>query len=259
MRMDALCRGCRGMFAASKAATTQMDKVAFGPSIPGFVAGPKGAPGVIIIQEWWGVTEEVRLHAARIASNGFRVIIPDLYRGKTSVNAEEASHLMGSLEFPAAVAEVGLAAKFLKAEGSRKVGVVGFCMGGVLSLGAAATSDDIACACTFYGVNFELFEAAQLKAKPVCGHFGELDTMAGFSDPETARKLEAMLRAAGNERASVTIHAGVGHAMMNASPAPFASFEERSLKLGFPPYNEPTAEAAWTDTLSFLTRHLVIG
>ena len=249
------------MFAASKAATRDMAKVTFGPSgnIPGLVCGPKGAPAVIVLQEWWGVTEPILDHAGRVASVGFRVIVPDLYKGKLGVDADEASHLMGALDFPAALAEVGHAAKFLRAEGSRKVGVVGFCMGGALALGAAAASPDINCAVTFYGVNAGLFAPAALAAKPVRGHFGEADAMAGFSDPETARALEAMLREAGSTQAGVTVHKGVGHAFMNSSPAPFTSFDERQAKLGFPPYDERVAEAAWADTNSFLMRHLVFG
>lgn len=249
------------MFAASKAAGKNMDKVSFGPGrdIPGYVAGQKGAPAVIVVQEWWGVTPQVCEHAGRLAMRGFRVLVPDLYKGKVGVDAEEASHLMDTLDFPAAVAEIGHAAAFLKQEGCSKVGIIGFCMGGALSLGGAAASADIACAAAFYGVNFDLFKPEQLSAKPVRGHFGEADAMAGFSDPETARKLEAVLKEAGNTRAIVTVHPKVGHAFMNDSPAPFESFEERQAKLGVPPYDEATAEAAWKDTISFFTRHLIMG
>lgn len=249
------------MFAASKAASRNMAKVGYGPgkAIAGFACGPPRAPAVIVLQEWWGVTDQILEHAGRVASSGFRVIVPDLYKGKVGVDAEEAHHLMSSLDFPTAIAEVGHAAAFLKAEGSRKVGVVGYCMGGALALGSAAASSDISCAVTFYGCNFGLFAPEQLASKPVRGHFGEADAMSGFSDPATARNLEAVLRGAGNARASVTVHPRVGHGFMNSSPAPFASFEERKEKLGFPPYDASTAEAAWDDTVSFLTRSLVLS
>jgi carboxymethylenebutenolidase len=249
------------MFAASKAATRDMTKVTFGPGndIPGLICGPKGAPAVVVLQEWWGITDQILEHAGRVASIGFRVIVPDLYKGKQGVNAEEASHLMGALDFPAALAEVGHAAKFLRAEGSRKVGVVGFCMGGALALGAAAASPDISCAVSFYGVNTGLFTPEALAAKPVSGHFGAADAMAGFSDPDTARALETLLRGAGSTQVGITVHPGVGHAFMNTSPAPFDTFEDRQAKLGFPPFDERTAEAAWSGTNSFLMRHLVFG
>lgn len=246
------------MFAASKAASRDASKAMFGRT-PVYLLGPKGAPAVIVVQEWWGVTDEVLNHAGRVASTGYRVLVPDLYEGKVGVNAEEASHLMGALDFPKAIGDVGEAAKLLKAEGSRKVGIMGFCMGGALSLGCAAASKDISCAVPFYGVNFDLFKPEQLKSLPVCAHFGAEDKMAGFSDPEAAQKLEALLKEAGNTQSSVTVHPKVGHAFMNASPAPFASFEERQQQMGFPPYDERTAEAAWTATLSFLSKHLVFG
>ncbi|KAG8467431.1 hypothetical protein KFE25_000747 [Diacronema lutheri] len=251
----------RAFFAATKSASRNATRVGFGPSkdVPGFAMGPAGAPAVIVVQEWWGVTEQVLDHAGRIATTGFRVLIPDLYKGKIGVDAEEAHHLMGTLDFPKAVGEICDAASFLKAEGAPKVGIVGFCMGGALALGGAAASKDIRCAVPFYGVNFELFTPEQLASKPVCAHFGEADAMAGFADPGAARKLEDMLRKAGNTQSSVTVHPKVGHAFMNDSPAPFASFDERQQKLGFPPYDERTAQAAWSTTLSFLTKHLIFG
>mmetsp|Transcript_9540 Transcript_9540/g.27910 ORF Transcript_9540/g.27910 Transcript_9540/m.27910 type:complete len:243 (-) Transcript_9540:541-1269(-) len=236
-----------------------MEKVGFGPdaSIPGYVAGPKGGPALIVIQEWWGVTDEIVGLATRFASEGaFRVLVPDLYKGKLGADKEEAHHLMGALDFPGAVKEICHAAAHLKAEGAAKVGIVGFCMGGALTLGGAAASPDIACAAPFYGCNFGLFEPAQLKDKPICGHFGEEDAMAGFSDPETARKLEAVLKEAGNTQATVTVHPTVGHAFMNKSPAPFASFEDRKAQMGMPPYNEKVAEAAWDTTMKFFAQHL---
>lgn len=248
------------MFAASKAASRDATKVTFGSgNMPGYVMGPKGAPAVIVVQEWWGVTDQVLDHAGRVASTGFRVLVPDLYKGKVGLDAEEASHLMGALDFTKAIGEISDAAAHLKAEGSRKVGVLGFCMGGALSLGSAAACKDISCAVPFYGVNFDLFTAEQLAAKPVCAHFGAEDKMVGFSDPNAAHKLEALLKAAGNTKSSVTVHPNVGHAFMNTMAAPFASFEERQQKMGVPPYDKRTAEAAWSSTLSFLSKHLIFG
>jgi len=158
---------------------------------------------VIVIQEWWGITEQIKTHANRIARAGYRVLIPDIYKGKLTVDAEEASHLMGALDFQKAVQEITKVAAFLKVEGSPRIGVVGFCMGGALTLGSLAASADITCGAPFYGVNFGLFDAAQLVHKPLQGHFGKLDEMKGFSDPETARKLEADLKAAGHTDATV--------------------------------------------------------
>lgn len=250
-----------GSFGSSRFSSSQpMEPVKFGDAsnIPGFVTGNKGKSAVIVIQEWWGVTEGVKAKAQKIASvGGYRVLVPDLYKGKVGVDKEEASHMMGSLDFPGAVKEIDQAAAYLKEEGSPKVGIVGFCMGGALTMGGLAASNHIACGAPFYGVNFGLFDAAKMM-KPVQGHFGGLDNMAGFSDAETGRQLEADLRAAGNKDAEVFIYPKVGHAFMNDSASPFASFEDRMSQMGdgFPPYDAATAELAWQRLFNFFSKHL---
>jgi carboxymethylenebutenolidase len=95
------------------------------------------------------------------------VLVPDIYKGKIGVDQEEAHHLMSNLDFPAAVEEIITAAAHLKKEGSPNVGIVGFCMGGALTLGALAKSVDLKCGAPFYGVNFGLFDPEDLKNKPV--------------------------------------------------------------------------------------------
>jgi len=225
-----------------------LQEVQFGPSsdILGLVGGaPKGAAAVIVIQEFWGITEQIKAHALRIGRGGYRILIPDIYKGKIGVDAEEASHLMSTLDFKVAVREISHAAAFLKAEGAPKIGVVGFCMGGALTLGSLAASDDIDCGAPFYGVNFDLFDAKALTHKPVQGHFGQLDATRGFSDPETGKKLQADLSAAGNTAARVWIYDNVGHSFLNDKPDPYKSFEERKAKLGFPAYDATQAELAW--------------
>lgn len=216
-----------------------------------------GAPAVIVIQEWWGVTDTVKAHASKIADEGYRVLIPDIYKGKLGVDKEEASHLMSNLDFVNAVAEVSEAAAFLKAEGSPAVGVTGFCMGGALTMGALAASKDIAAGAPFYGVNFGLFDIpTQLSSKPVQGHFGAEDNLVGFSDAETGKKLESELQAAGNADAEVFIYPGVGHAFMNSSPAPYTSFEARTADQGFPAYDPAQAELAWKRLFAFFDKNL---
>mmetsp|Transcript_5185 Transcript_5185/g.11527 ORF Transcript_5185/g.11527 Transcript_5185/m.11527 type:complete len:239 (-) Transcript_5185:299-1015(-) len=235
-----------------------LESVTINSTIPAFVGGEKGAPAVIVIQEWWGVTPMIKAHAEMLSSKlgGARVLIPDIYKGKLGVDKEEAHHLMSNLDFPQAVKEISEAAAFLKAEGSPKVGVVGFCMGGALTMGGLAASPDISCGAPFYGVNFGLFDAAQLKDKPVQGHFGAEDKMTGFSDPETGKKLESALKEAGNGEAEVFIYDGVGHAFMNSDPAPFKTFEERQEAMGFAHYDNAQAELAWGRLVSFFEKHL---
>mmetsp|Transcript_1949 Transcript_1949/g.2306 ORF Transcript_1949/g.2306 Transcript_1949/m.2306 type:complete len:256 (-) Transcript_1949:191-958(-) len=237
---------------------SSMQPVKFGSDIPGYIAGEKGRPAVILIQEWWGVTDGIKDKAVKVAEKGnYRVLVPDLYKGKVGVDVEEASHMMGSLDFPNAVKEIQQAASFLKSEGSDKVGITGFCMGGALAMGGLAASAEIACGAPFYGVNFQLFDTSTLK-KPVQGHFGELDAMAGFSDAATGKKLEADLKAGGNSDVEVFIYPKVGHAFMNDSPSPFSTFAARMEKMGdgFPPYDAATAELAWSRLFAFFSKHL---
>ena len=85
-------------------------------------------PAVIVVQEWWGLNEEHIKKAQKLAESGFRVLVPDIYKGKIGVTAEEASHLMDELDFPKAIQEICTAAKWLKVTGAQSVGVTGFCI-----------------------------------------------------------------------------------------------------------------------------------
>ena len=99
-----------------------MQAVKFGDNIPGYIVGDKGKPAVILIQEWWGVTDGIKEKAVKVAEKGnYRVLVPDLYKGKVGVDVEEASHMMGSLDFPNAVKEIQEAASFLKSEGHLEI------------------------------------------------------------------------------------------------------------------------------------------
>lgn len=234
-----------------------MEKVTFGPtSIPGYEIGSKTSPAIIVLQEWWGITDNIKNQATHLSSQGYRCLVPDLYRGKIGVNAEEAHHLMGNLDWPAAKDEICEAASYLKTSGSPTVGVVGFCMGGALSLIGVQHSDDITCAAPFYGTPDPGICQTEKITKPVQGHFGAEDTMAGFSDPAAAAKLKDNLKAAGGTEYEVFLYAGVGHAFMNDLPGPFVDFEKRKEALGFPAYNEEQAKLAWERVISFFGKHL---
>src|ERR1039458_8142187 len=112
-----------------------------GGSVNGYLAeGARGvpAPGIVVIQEWWGLNDQIRGVASKLAAAGYRALVPDLYRGKVALDANEAEHLMHGLDFAAAARQdVRGAVQYLKATGSAKVGVTGFCMGGALTLLAA--------------------------------------------------------------------------------------------------------------------------
>ena len=117
-----------------------------GQTVSGYLAEPAkgaGGPAIVVIQEWWGLNAQIRGVADRLATAGFQALVPDLYRGKSTVEAEEAHHLMSALNFgDAASQDVRGAAQFLKARAS-KVGVTGFCMGGALTLLALTMSPEV--------------------------------------------------------------------------------------------------------------------
>ena len=144
-------------------------------------------------------SQTVKAQAERIAAGGYRCLVPDLYKGKLAEDKEEAAHLMTSLDFQAAVGELGEAAQFLRAEGSPKVGVVGFCMGGALSL-AAAQHAAVDCAAPFYGTpqaGAATPEGIAAAGVPCLVSVGALDQNKGFSDPATMRVYAEKINAAG--------------------------------------------------------------
>jgi carboxymethylenebutenolidase len=230
------------------------EKITFADGVPGYAFGEKGRPGVVMLQEWWGVNEQVKRHARKLAAAGcFRVIVPDIYKGKVGVDKEEAAHLMNALDWATAVQEICGAASHLKAEGSVKVGATGFCMGGALSLLGAVNCSDISCAAPFYGVpRDERVDLSHL-SKPVQGHFGKLDQSKGFSDEATAIALRHKLKDFPDSE--IYVYDSVGHGFLNDTPEPFASFEERKAALGHV-YDAATCELAWTRLIAFLNKHL---
>ncbi|GMH42358.1 hypothetical protein BSKO_10277 [Bryopsis sp. KO-2023] len=122
-------------FTSRALSSGDMQAVTYGNNIPGYEIGKKDAPAVIVLQEWWGINDLIKMHAAKISEvGGYRCLVPDLYKGKIGVDKEEAAHLMGNLDFKAATAELTQSVEYLKSTGSGKVGCVGFCMGGALVL-----------------------------------------------------------------------------------------------------------------------------
>lgn len=194
-------------------------------------------------------------HAQKIAGAGFRVVIPDLYRGKAGYDAEEAKHNMSSLDFKAAVGDVAAAARWLKAEGSRKVGTIGFCMGGALALASGCLAPgDVDAAVGFYGTPSPGLCDMATMAVPTQGHFGREDPLAGFADVGAAERLRAQLAGspAAASEAEVFIYDGVGHAFLNDDEEGIA----RRAKLGQGGHNPDAVKAAWERTFAFFGRHL---
>lgn len=211
--------------------------------VRGYLAKPASGrgPGVLVIQEWWGLVDHVRDLCDRFAREGFVALAPDLYRGETASDPDAAGRLMLGLEIPRAASDLDGAVKALRDEPGTegpKVGAVGFCMGGQLALFAACRNPAIGAVVDFYGIHPNVtLDLAPLQAA-VLGVFAEHDA---FVPPEAARKLEADLRAAG-KRAVCEVYPGVGHAFFNDTRPDV--------------YDAQAAARAWSDTLAFLRAEL---
>jgi carboxymethylenebutenolidase len=208
--------------------------------------GAKGAPGVVVIQEWWGLNDQIKGVADKLAAAGYRALVPDLYRGKVAVEAKEAEHLMTGLNFgDAAGQDVRGAVQHLKASGSRKVGVTGFCMGGALTLLAAVHVPELDAAVAWYGFPpLEFIDAAKIKA-PLMGHLATKDEFFVIGKVD---ELEKKLRDA---KVKFEFHRyDAKHAFANETAVgpkrPVAGAE----------YNPQAAELAWKRTLDFLAKNL---
>ena len=167
-----------------------------GKAVSGYLAEPAhpaGAPAVVVIQEWWGLNDQIRGVADRLANVGYLALVPDLYRGKATVEADEAHHLMTGLNFAdAASQDIRGAVQFLKARGN-KVGITGFCMGGALTLLALCMAPEIDAGVVWYGCPpLEYVDAAKIKA-PLQAHWATQDE---FFPIETIDKLQEKLDAA---------------------------------------------------------------
>jgi carboxymethylenebutenolidase len=154
-------------------------------------AGDK-APGVVVIQEWWGLNDQIKGVADRLAAAGYRALVPDLYRGKVTLDAAEASHMMTGLDFKdAATQDVRGAAQYLK-KGGAKVATMGFCMGGALTMLAAMYVPETDAVSSWYGVPPpEAGDPGKIRI-PVQGHFARQDA---YFAPAAVEAFESKLAA----------------------------------------------------------------
>ena len=216
-----------------------------GKELAGYLAEPAagaGAPGVVVIQEWWGLNAQIKGVADKLAAAGYRALVPDLYRGKATVEAAEAEHLMKGLNFgDAAGQDVRGAVQHLK-KSSKKAGVTGFCMGGALTLLSTANIPEADSAVCWYGFPpLEYINPAAIKA-PLMGHFAMHD---GFFKIEQVDELEKKLKGAG---VKYTFHRyDAGHAFASDDPI----IHTVGLKK-----DQACADAAWKRTLAFLDQNL---
>jgi carboxymethylenebutenolidase len=212
----------------------------------GYLAIPDSGsgPGVIVIQEWWGLVPHIIEVADRLAAEGFVALAPDLFHGESTTEPDEAGKLMMALNLERAAKDLSGAVGFLAAHDAvtaAKVGVTGFCMGGGLALVVACNEGDRIGACVpFYGVipwPDAQPDWSELTA-PVQGHFAEND---GFFGPDAVQQLQSTLDDLGKQ-AELIVYPDADHAFFNDTRPEV--------------YNAEAAELAWTRTLAFFRAHL---
>ena len=219
-----------------------------GAGTPGHLAEaaqPLGA--VVVIQEWWGLNDQIRGVAERFAAAGFTALVPDLYRGKSTVEEEEANHLKSDLDFAdAASQDIRGALQHLKGlkAGGGKVGLTGYCMGGALTWLAAQQSPEVDAAVVWYGMPpVQAIDAAKLKL-PVQAHWATQDEFFGIDQVDA---LEAKLKEAG------VAYEGHRYLARHAFANETAQGPGRIAKTQ---YDAAWAQAAWDRTMRFFGQHL---
>ena len=227
-----------------------------GRKTDGYLARPASGrgPGVVVIQEWWGLVPQIKGAADRLAREGFVALVPDLYHGKTTTSPDEAGKMMMALRIDEAEQDLRGAIQYLLAHeavtgpkyqlepkpvsmGNKKVGTLGFCMGGALSLFAASRNPEVAACVVFYGGHPNVKPDLPNLRSPVLGLYAAKD---GFVTPDSVKALDAELTKLGKPHEFHT-YPGVDHAFANETGKN---------------YDKTAAEDAWRRALAFLHRHL---
>jgi carboxymethylenebutenolidase len=202
-----------------------------------FASAGAGKPGVIVIQEWWGLNDHIRNIANRFADVGFNALAPDLYQGKVVSDRDEASHMMNHLDFQGAThQDIRGAVDHMRAQGS-KVGVVGFCMGGALTIAAAVHVPNVSAAVCFYGIPPQDFASPADINIPFQGHFANRDD---WCTPKAVDALEAAMKPQSHQPEIFRYNAD--HAFFNNTRPEV--FDAKATAL------------AWARTVGFFEKHL---
>jgi carboxymethylenebutenolidase len=214
----------------------------------GYLVRPEGGtgPGVVVVQEWWGLDSGIKEMADRLGAAGFVALVPDLFHGELAEHTEmdKAAQLMTDMPADRAARDMSGAVDYLadhEATTGNGIGVLGFCMGGMLAfLLATGRPDKIKAVAAYYGFPQGDMEPDWSKLQaPVRGHMAENDDFFG---PEAARALEAKLQGMGKD-VTFTVHPGTGHAFMAPHNALGTLDAELAAKL-------------WPETLAFLHEQL---
>lgn len=223
---------------------TQVEFQANGSSASGYLGVPASGsgPAVVVLQEWWGLDDHIRSVVDRLAQAGFIALAPDLYHGETTTEPSEAQQKMMALSIGQAEKEMAGAVDFLVAHAGYTgtgVGAIGWCLGGGLSVWAAATNPEIAATVSYYYVMMHGKPDFSKIGGPILGHFGTADD---FIPVATSEALLVELREAGVE-AEFVFYEGAGHAFFNDTN-----------RLGT--YDADAAARSWERSVDFLREHL---
>lgn len=214
-----------------------------GDTYNGYLSPVKGgAPAVVVLQEWWGLVEHIKDVCDRFAAAGFTALAPDLYKGQKTSSPDEAGKLLMALNIAESEKILRGAIYTLLAHpacASKSVGVIGFCMGGQLSLYAASTNPEKVSACVdFYGIHPNVDPPIEQLKAPLLGFFAEKDQSVNAQAVEALR--ERLQKAA--KQHEFHIYAGVDHAFFNDTRPEV--------------YNAEAATDSWNRTLEFLGRYV---
>lgn len=212
-----------------------------GVQVSGYLSEPEDAPkgGLIVIQEWWGLTPDIKEIADRYAVEGYLAFAPDMYHGEVASEPDEARKLAMSMERDLAAREIDAAIAWLKSvRGIRKVGVVGYCMGGGLSLATAIRpSSNVDAVHIYYGGGMPAAEQIGTITVPVLGSYGEED--AGIPLDQVAMLRDTLVQHA--VPSEITVYPGAGHSFFNDTR---------------PSYNEAAAIDSWLRSISWFDRYV---
>ncbi len=212
-----------------------------GSTTSGYLATPASGkgPGILVIQEWWGLVQHIKNVCDRFAAEGFTALAPDMYHGRTASEPDGAGKLFMALNIAQAEKDLRGATAYLLGQAStKKIGAVGFCMGGQLALYAATLNPSVGACVNFYGIHPNVKPDYSKLSGPVLGLFGEKDQ---FVNPTTARAVDVAIKGAGKQ-SEIHIYPNADHAFFN---------DERA-----DAYNKAATDDAWKRTLTFFHQHV---
>lgn len=199
-------------------------------------AATANQPGVIVIQEWWGLNDQICGVADRLARAGYNALAPDLYKGQVTQNPDEAGHMMSGLDFPDAThQDIRGAVQHLTGDTS-KVAVMGFCMGGALTIASTIHIPGCSAGICFYGIPPKEFSDPKDIKVPFQGHFANQDD---WCTPTAVDEVENTLQ-----------ESNITHEIFRYDAA-HAFFNEQS-----DAYNVSAQRDAWKRLTTFLEKHL---